>query len=161
MTNIDLDKLEQQRAKATPGSWSAYNMADDVYDSKDGEGWWWVWRDSSRPYYGGILEMDHNERIKDPKFEGAIGEAQITDNRGGQTERNDAEWIAAIHNAAPQLIAELREARAALSQIEGMAEKAVELQRENDASNGKRMSGAARGFDLIWKTATRALDGGQ
>lgn len=59
------------------------------------------------------------------------------------------------------VVAELREARAALALIEGMAERAVELQRENDASNGKRMSGAARGFDLIWKTATRALDGGQ
>lgn len=40
---------------------------------------------------------------------------------GHRVRDHDAVWIAAIHNAAPALIAELREARAAIERVRALA----------------------------------------
>ncbi|MDH6282879.1 hypothetical protein [Prescottella agglutinans] len=119
MTSIDLDKLEQVHAKATPGEWAAYNMADDSFDTEDGEGWWWVWV-AGRKDYAGVFRMDNGPSNKAAP-DGEIAQARIADHDSGIPERNDAKWIAAIHNAAPALIAELREARATIERVRAMA----------------------------------------
>lgn len=129
MTNIDLDKLE---AVAAGGHSYLLQCIEGFADG----------------YFGGSdgkIDASHAEHFA----------KDLVDS----IEWEDETLCLAEAEVLSAVVAQLREKRAALAQIEGMATRAVELQRESDAVNGKRTSGAARGFDLIANTATDALDG--
>lgn len=87
---IDLDKLEQQRAAATPGPWTNWGKIPLVV------------------------------RIETPNGDPLVYHDPLADDGQCITE-GDAEWMTAIHDAAPALIAELREARAAIERVKALA----------------------------------------
>lgn len=118
MSAIDLDQLEQMQAKATQGPWEAEDCEGqlsvragtaltqwDEHTASDGT----PYRigTPARSYKSTDLIIEHDLDTWDE------GEDLDDDQR-----RADAEWIAAIHNAAPELIAELREARATIARLE-------------------------------------------
>lgn len=114
MTNIDLDKLEQLHANATPGPWTTSPFLD-TYEIRDA---------------GDVLRADRCGPL-------------------------DAEWIAAMHNAAPALIAELREARATIERVLALADSphhAYEVATDTFNESGP----------VVWVAELRAaLDGDQ
>jgi hypothetical protein len=98
-------KLTMERSAATSGEWVALNMADDVFDSKDGNGWWWVWAKDSLPYYGGILESDG---VEDTGFRKTVGGAAITDHDQGEKEQADVDLIVTFHRTIDAQLAILQ-----------------------------------------------------
>ncbi|NKS29270.1 hypothetical protein GS534_00830 [Rhodococcus hoagii] len=138
--NTDLDQLEQLRAKATPGPWEAEDCEGDLSvragtaltqwtEHADADGMPYRIGTPASSYKSTDLILEHNLETWDE------GEDPCDDQR-----RADADWIAAIHNAAPALFAELREARNELAENEAVmnairrqrnkAELAIERARE-------------------------------
>lgn len=95
-TRTELEEERRIIEAATPGPWVAYDHSDGTYTSENNAGWWWVWQESRLPYYGGVLNV---EDAGAPY--GAIGEAGITDQRDGNQERADAEFVAHARTALP------------------------------------------------------------
>lgn len=105
MSDAELDRLEALSAAATPGPWTARNMGGDGFDSANQTGWWWVWK-ADVEHYAGVLLVD---QLPAPEMgTGNIGAARITVHDDGDTERRDAEFIAAAREAIPALIATVR-----------------------------------------------------
>lgn len=90
--------LQEQLAiceKATPGPWVPYQPADD-------DGWWWVWQESTLPFYGGIADLSMRERA------GSIAHACIKDSEAGaEQEKADATFIAAARTNYPLCLQKL------------------------------------------------------
>lgn len=88
--------------KATPGPWVPLDMEAKTGDrvNPNGFGWWWVWRETERPYYAGVMESAGEFSVKGTDgrlyhVKGAIGEGMTTD---GATEQDEADvrYIAAV-----------------------------------------------------------------
>lgn len=82
-----LAELEAAEAAATPGPWVARQPGDD-------DSWWWVWRESVLPNYGGVAHC------------------QITDGNDPSQEKADADLIALLRNHARDLIAAAKRPKA-------------------------------------------------
>lgn len=131
-TRTELEEERRIIEAATPGPWVAYDHSDGTYTSENNEGWWWVWQESRLPYYGGVLTV---EDAGAPY--GAIGEAGITDQRDGNQERADAEFIAHARTALPLRNAQVDLVLAKLDELSGsktvtVQDLALELRRVID-----------------------------
>ncbi|ORL01804.1 hypothetical protein A6F55_19115 [Prescottella equi] len=137
MTNIDLDHLEQLYTAATPGPWEAEDCEGELSvragtaltqwtEHAAADGTPYRLGTPARSWKSTDLILEHDLDTWDE------GEDEDDDQR-----RADADWIAAIHNAAPALIAELREARAARSPVGHCP--CTNLQALHDASAGEYM----------------------
>lgn len=94
----NLARIEATAREATPGPWSVFNMADGSYDTGDGGGWWWVWREGVE-HYAGIAEINSVDDFDGPPPSQPIAGAAITDGSRGEVERRDAAHIA-LHDPA-------------------------------------------------------------
>lgn len=121
MTNIDLDKLEQLRAKATTGPWEAEDCEGDLSLRAGTALTQWAEHTAAdgTPYR--IGKSPSSYKSTDVIFEHDLDTWDEGEDSDDDQRRADADWIAAIHNAAPELIAELREARATIERVRALA----------------------------------------
>lgn len=95
---------------ATERPWLVFDMdqGKPTDERVNDHGWWWVWRQSSMPFYGGVLEMERHagdcNGKPDKCCRSVVGSAAITDGDDGAREYADAALIAAAVNALPDLL---------------------------------------------------------
>lgn len=180
--NTDLDKLEQLHAKATPGPWDAEWDEEEVSIRAGSARTQWETYVTPGGVEGRLGRSPASYISTDVILEHDLDWFEDDEISGDNPRIADAEWIAAIHNAAPAIIAELREKRAdaaewkataindrevadeyrdhaaAMLRRAAAAEKTIERVREVFAEWGEPHGTTAHAF---WREIRDAVDGEQ
>jgi len=111
-----LDEVQARIDAATPGPLVAVDLDAEIHGETvtgAGHGWWWVWEESKKPHYGGVLETLSDFTIRGADdgrlyhVAGAVGEGVVSDGTTPQA-RKDVEFFAAARTDLPRAVEALR-----------------------------------------------------
>jgi len=152
-----LDEVQARIDAATPGPLVAVDLDAEI----NGEtitgaehGWWWVWQESKKPYYGGVIEAEgvFTVQATDGRIyqaAGAVGEGVVDDGTTPQA-RKDVEFFAAARTDLPRAVEALRKVMAVCDDLEADA-------RSHEVFYDQRNQGVAEAERVSAKGVRRAI----
>ena len=126
MTPERLDEIQKRANAATAGPWVPHRIDD--FDQ------WFVWKQSSLPYYGMVVDLDRSDMPE------CIGETCISDGRNEQQDEADATFIAIARTDVPDLVAEVRRLQSENAELSRLRAAVGHMQQELNTLRAREMN---------------------